>query len=40
MVHSVNVRTIAETYFEGGDLQSGFSALERMQEGLKGHLLV
>ncbi|MBQ4226639.1 MAG: PD-(D/E)XK nuclease family protein, partial [Clostridia bacterium] len=40
MTHSVSVRTLAETYFEGGDLKSSAEALERMQEGLKGHLLI
>ncbi len=40
MTHSVSVRTLAETYFEGGDLKSNAEALERMQEGLKGHLLI
>ena len=39
-VHSVNVRTLAETYFEGGDLFADLNALDRMQEGLKGHLLL
>ncbi len=37
---SVNVRTVAETYFEGGDLYAEENAMERMQEGLKGHLLL
>ena len=40
MTYHVNVRTIAETYYEGGDLISAASAIERMQEGLKGHLLI
>ena len=39
MKHSVNVRTIAETYYEGGDLSSSVSSIERMQEGLTGHLM-
>ena len=39
MKHSVNVRTVAETYYEGGDLVSSLSAIDRMQEGLIGHLL-
>ena len=39
-VHSVNVRTLAETYFEGGDLFADLNAMDRMQEGLKGHLLI
>ncbi len=37
-VHAVNVRTLAETYYEGGDLFSDFNRLERMQEGLKAHV--
>ena len=40
MKNSVNVRTIAETYYEGGDLETAAAALDRMQEGLKGHLLI
>ena len=39
MVYSVNVRTLAETYYEGGDLESSLGSIERMQEGLTGHLL-
>ena len=33
MKYSVNVRTIAETYYEGGDLISSLSSIDRMQEG-------
>lgn len=40
MDHSVNVRTIAEVYYESGDLEFGLSAIDRMQEGLKGHLML
>ena len=40
MTYHVNVRTIAETYYEGGDLLPAAGALDRMQEGLKGHLLI
>ncbi len=36
--HAVNVRTLAETYYEGGDLFSDFNRVERMQEGLKAHV--
>ena len=39
-LHAVNVRTLAETYYEGGDLFSDLKAIDRMQEGLKGHLLI
>lgn len=38
-VRSVNVRTLAEVYFEGGDLGAD-GGIDRMQEGLKGHLLL
>ena len=38
--HAVNVRTLAETYFEGGDLFADLRAVDRMQEGLKGHLML
>ena len=37
---SVNVRTIAETFYEGGDLYAEENTIDRMQEGLKGHLLL
>ena len=40
MTYSVNVRTIAETYYEGGDLIPASNAFARMQEGVKGHLMV
>ncbi|MCR4621454.1 MAG: ATP-dependent DNA helicase [Clostridiales bacterium] len=40
MTYSVNVRTIAETYYEGGDLIPASAALSRMQDGVKGHLMV
>ena len=40
MTHSVNVRTIAEAYYEGGDLCFELDAAERMQEGLKGHVAI
>ena len=40
MAYSVNVRTIAETYYEGGDLIPASNAFARMQEGVKGHLMV
>lgn len=40
MTYPVNVRTLAETCFEGGDLTGGLAAIERMQEGLKGHLML
>ncbi len=33
----VNVRTVAEFYFEGGDLTRQGDALARMQEGTRGH---
>lgn len=39
-VHAVNVRTLAETYFEGGDLFADMRSVDRMQEGLKGHLML
>ena len=39
MSYSVNVRTIAETYYEGGDLSMSAGAIDRMQEGLTGHLM-
>ena len=38
MAYSVNVRTLAEFVFEGGDLAVDFSAVERMREGMEGHL--
>ncbi|MBQ4090279.1 MAG: PD-(D/E)XK nuclease family protein, partial [Clostridia bacterium] len=38
MAYSVNVRTLAEFAFEGGDLAVDFSAVERMREGMEGHL--
>jgi len=38
MPYSVNVRTLAEFAFEGGDLAVDFSAVERMREGMEGHL--
>ncbi|MBR6009507.1 MAG: hypothetical protein IK056_10510 [Clostridia bacterium] len=40
MTYCVNVRTIAETYYEGGDLIPASVALARMQDGVKGHLMV
>ncbi len=39
MAYSVNVRTIAETYFEGGDIIGGLAAIDRIQEGLTAHLM-
>ena len=38
MAYSVNVRTVAEFCFEGGDLAVDFSVVERMREGMEGHL--
>ena len=38
MPYSVNVRTVAEFAFEGGDLAADYSAVERMREGMEGHL--
>lgn len=38
MTYSVNVRTVAEFALEGGDLAMDFSAVERMREGMEGHL--
>lgn len=38
MPYSVNVRTVAEFVFEGGDLAVDYSAVERMREGMEGHL--
>ena len=38
MPYSVNVRTVAEFAFEGGDLAVDFSVVERMREGMEGHL--
>lgn len=35
--HRVNVRLIAEFATEGGDLSRGAMAIERMQDGLRGH---
>ncbi len=37
---AVNVRTLAETYYEAGDLFADLNRIDRMQEGLKGHLMV
>lgn len=37
---AVNVRTLAETYYEAGDLCADLSHIDRMQDGLKGHLMV
>ena len=36
----VNVRTLAEFYYEGGDLESGRGLLKRMLEGARGHRLI
>lgn len=36
----VNVRTLAEFYYEGGDLESGRAQLRRMLEGARGHRLL
>lgn len=36
----VNVRTLAEFYYEGGDLESGRAQLRRMLDGAKGHRLL
>jgi len=38
--YAVNVRTLAETFFEGGDLFADLRSADRMQEGLKGHLML
>ena len=38
--YAVNVRTLAEVYFEGGDLMADIRAIDRMQEGMKGHLML
>ena len=40
MNECVNVRTLAEVYYEGGDLAFALNDLERMQEGLKCHLML
>ena len=37
---AVNVRTLAEVYYEAGDLFADLNRIDRMQEGLKGHLMV
>lgn len=38
MPYAVNVRTVAEFALERGDLAVDFSVLERMREGMEGHL--
>ena len=38
MAYTVNVRTVAEFAFEGGDLAVDFSMAERMREGMEGHV--
>lgn len=38
MAYSVNVRALAEFALEGGDLAVDYSAIERMREGMEGHL--
>ena len=38
MTYSVNVRTVAEFALEGGDLFMDRSAVERMREGMEGHM--
>lgn len=38
MTYSVNVRTVAEFALEGGDLAMDYNAVERMREGMEGHL--
>lgn len=39
-VHRVNVRTLAEFAFEGGDLTADLAAAERLQEGITAHMEV